>query len=301
MSTLESRRAFAAPPGAGTASRLAPRAVLGGAVVAALLAAVYFRTAATLWHTWTHNDDYSHGPLVPLVSLAALWLGRHRLAALPLGPDARGLALLALACLLQVLGIRADVFALQGWSLLVMLTGLSLTFQGTARTRALAFPIGYLAFMLTFPPFVMNTLSYGLKEITMRLSTAASEALGAQFQRSGMTLYLAGGDLRMENPCSGLRSLLAMLATAAAFAWFQPGAGWRRLLLFLSGIPIAVAGNALRITALILVAHYAGVKQATGRFHDWSGYFVYAAALGALFAARALLTPRTARAGTEAA
>src|SRR5207247_533682 len=113
--------------------------------------------------------------------------------------------------------------------------------------------------------FVMNTLSYGLKEITMRLSTAASEALGAQFQRSGMTLYLAGGDLRMENPCSGLRSLLAMLATAAAFAWFQPGAGWRRLLLFLSGIPIAVAGNALRITALILVAHYAGVKQATRR------------------------------------
>ena len=96
----------------------------------------------------------------------------------------------------------------------------------------------------------------------------------------------------IKNPCSGLRSLLALLATAAAFAWFQPGGVWRRLGLLLSGVPIAVAGNALRITALILVAHYGSVRLATGRFHDWSGYFVYAGALAALFGMRTLLTPR---------
>jgi exosortase len=268
-------------------------------VVAVLLGAVYHRTVATLWHAWSTNDDYSHGPLVPAVSIAIVWAGRRRLAALPGRADARGLVLVALASALHVVGARADVFALQGWSILVMIFGLAMTFLGTQRARALAFPIGYLAFMLTFPPFVMNTLSYGLKEITMRLSTAAADALGAQFQRSGMTLYLAGGELRIENPCSGLRSLLALLATAAVFAWFQPGAWWRRVALFLSGVPIAVAGNAVRITLLILVANYSSVAQATGRLHDWSGYFVYAAALAALFAMRSLLAPRRPRAAGE--
>jgi exosortase len=301
MATLDPPPVVAVPSARGLALPVTPRLALGTLIVTALLVAVYHRTAATLWHAWTHNDDYSHGPLVPVVSIVIAWAGRRRLAALPRDQDARGLGLVALACGLQVLGIRSDVFALQGWSMVVMAFGFALTFLGAARARALAFPIGYLAFMLTFPPFVMNTLSYGLKEITMRLSAGAAEALGAQLRRSGMAFYLTGGELRIENPCSGLRSLLALLATAAAFAWFQPGAWWRRLALFLSGVPIAVAGNALRITLLILVAHYGSVRQATGRFHDWSGYFVYAAALGALFGMRALLAPRGARAPREGA
>jgi exosortase len=148
--------------------------------------------------------------------------------------------------------------------------------------------------MLTFPPYLMNTVSYGLKEITMRLSTTTAEGLGAQFQRNGMTLYLASGELRIENPCSGLRSLLALLATAAAFAWFQPGAWWRKAALFLAGVPIAVLGNAVRITLLIVVGHYTSVAQVSGKLHDWSGYVIYAAALGVLLLMRRLLTPRVA-------
>ena len=140
---MASGPAVSAPPGEGAALRLKPRSVLGAAVVAVLLTAVYHRTAATLWHTWTHNDDYSHGPLVPVVSLAIAWQGHRRLAALPIEPDGRGLAVLGVACLLQILGIRADVFALQGWSMLVMLVGLCLTFQGARRTRSLAFPIAF--------------------------------------------------------------------------------------------------------------------------------------------------------------
>ena len=58
MATLESRPVVAAPPGRGSVLRLAPHLVVRGALLTALLVAVYHRTAATLWHTWTHNDDY---------------------------------------------------------------------------------------------------------------------------------------------------------------------------------------------------------------------------------------------------
>jgi exosortase len=285
-----------APPDTAALPARVRRADFGNGLLAAaalsVAGAIYFRVAPALWTVWTTNDNYSHGPLVPFVALALAWMRRHDLAAAAKRPDARGLAFVALACVMMMLGMRSDVFALQAYSMLPMLFGLALTFFGGEVARMLAFPILYLAFMLTFPPLLMNTLSYALKEITLRLSTGAAEALGVTLQRSGMTLYLQSGELRMENPCSGLRSLLALLATGAVFAYLQPGAWWRRLLVLLAAVPIAMAGNAVRITLLILVGHYGSVEQAGGSFHDWSGYLIYIVALAGLMMVRAALMPR---------
>jgi exosortase len=267
-------------------------AYAGSALVAVLLGLIYHRTAAGLWTIWTTNDNYSHGPLVPLVSLALVASRRERLRALPRTGDWRGLALVVLACALQMLGVRADVFTLEGWSFVVMLFGIVLALLGGPLTRALAFPIGYLVFMLTFPPLVMNRLSFALKEVAVQLAAHASEALGVTLQRSGMTLWLAGGALEIENPCSGLRSLLAMLATGALLASLLPSGWRRRALLVLMSVPMAIAGNALRITLLVLMAHYVGVKQALGTFHDLSGYLTYGLSLAGLMAVWALLQPR---------
>jgi exosortase len=279
--------------GRGRAGRATAQA--GVALAALLLGLIYHRTAAGLWAIWTTNDNYSHGPLVPLVSLALLASRRERLRALPRMGEWRGLALVVLACALQVLGVRADVFTLQGWSFVVMLFGLALALLGGPLTRVLAFPIGYLVFMLTFPPFVMNRLSFALKEVAVQVAARASEALGVTLQRSGMTLWLTGGALEIENPCSGLRSLLAMLATGVLFASLLP-AGWlRRVLLVLLAVPMAMAGNALRITLLVLMAHYVGIKQALGTFHDVSGYLTYGLSLAGMLAAWSLLRPRRPR------
>lgn len=264
---------------------------LRAALVLALLGLIYHRTAATLWTTWTTNDNYSHGPLVPLASLWLAWLQRGRLSRLPRVGDARGLVLVAAGGAMMVLGMRADVFALEGYSLLATVYGLVWTFCGLAWTRVLAFPIGFLAFMLTFPPFVMNQLSFALKEVTVRLSTLLAESLGAVLRRSGMILYLQTGELRIENPCSGLRSLLTLLGTGALFAYLQPGGWGPRLALLGLAVPIAMLANAARIATLILVGHYASV-EAAHRIHDVSGYAVYAVALAGLFTARALLRPR---------
>jgi exosortase len=202
-----------------------------------------------------------------------------------------------LACLLQVVGTRGDVLTVQGWSLVVMLYGLALTLLGGAIARRLAFPIAFLVFMLTFPPLVMNQLSFALKEVTVRVAAHAAEALGVTLQRRGMTLLLSGGALQIENPCSGLRSLLAMLATGTLLAGLLPRGGWRRALLVALAVPMAMAGNSLRITMLVLVAHYAGLRQAIGPFHDVSGYVTYALSLCGLVTTWMWLRPRPVPAG----
>lgn len=275
-------------------------AAAGAALLAGLLALIYHRTLSVLWTTWMTNDNYSHGPIIPLISLALIARDRAALSALPVRPDARGLALIGFGCLLQVAGVRADLFALQGWSLLAVLYGLALTFGGAAVTRRLCFPIGYLVFMLTFPPLVVNRLSFALKEVAVGLSTAAAGALGVLYQRSGMTLHLAGGDLLIEHPCSGLRSLLALIALGTLLAGLTPWGKWRRFALFASAIPIAIVVNALRLTLLIVVAHYAGLKEAGGWVHDVSGYAIYAVALAVLLGVRSWLAPRRAAAAAGA-
>lgn len=277
----------AAPPRASNA-----RFAVGAGVLAVLVGLVFHRVALELWRTWNTNENYSHGPLVPLTSIALVWLRWSRLAEVERRPDARGFALLGLGCLMHVVGVRADVFALQSWSLIPVLFGLSLTFLGGTLTRRLTFPIAYLGFMMTFPPILMNQLSYALKEVAVRAAAAGAQALGVALQRDGMTLYLATGELRVENPCSGLRSLIALLATGTLFAYLQPGGGWRRAVMLLASVPIAMLGNAVRLLVLIVAAHYRGVVWATGAFHDVTGYVLYAVALGAMLALRALLTPR---------
>jgi exosortase len=275
----------------------APRAAawLQALAIAAAVTLTYARTGESLWRTWTTNDNYSHGPLVPLVSLALVWLRRDKLRAAPARPDSRGIALVAAGCAMQVLGVRADLFALEGASLLTVLFGLVLTFFGPVVTRMLAFPIGYLGFMLTFPPVVMNTLSFALKALAVNASVAIAQALGAQLQRDGMRLFFATGELRVEDPCSGLRSLLALLATGALFAYTQKGGGWRRAAVVLAAVPIALAGNIARLVLLFLATSRFGVTWATGRFHDVTGYALYAVALALLVGLRALLTPRASR------
>jgi exosortase len=282
---IESGTARAGSAGLGIAWRAASLVML--------LAVAYHRMLPVLWGIWTENENYSHGPLVPLVSLGMVWRGRDRLrSAIQPEGDRRGLALVALAGVMLVAGQRSAVFALQGYSLVLMIAGLVWALLGPAALRAAAFPIAFLLFMLPFPgPFVAQ-ISYLLKEVTVRFSAAAAQGLGAALQREGMNLYLQEGVLRIENPCSGLRSLISLLATGALFAYVQPGAAWRKGVLFLSAVPLAMLGNAARITALVLVAHYVGIPQATGGFHDATGFVVFAAALAGMIGLRRLLAAR---------
>ena len=93
-----------------------------------------------------------------------------------------------------------------------------------------------------------------------------------------MNLLLPTGVLAVENACSGLRSLIALIALGALFAYLSRRLLWRRVLLFALALPIAVAANLVRISALCVYAGLAGVEQAAGMFHTVGGYVLFALA-----------------------
>ncbi len=259
------------------------------AAVLLLTVLVYRGTFATLWRTWATNPNYSHGYLIPPVVAFLLWRDRGRFLDRRSSGSGWGVFLVAVALLGHVVSLRAGVFMTQGYSFVLLLFGLSLIFFGGRATRTVWFPLAYLVFMLPMPPYLMNVASFRLKLVAAHVGSAIAIKMGIPLARSGMTIHIPAGSLRIADPCSGLRSLIALVALGALFAWFTSGRGWKRGVLFLSAIPLAVLGNTIRIAILCAVANVWGIDVALGFFHDFSGFLLFAIALCGFFIVRRLL------------
>ena len=124
------------------------------------------------------------------------------------------------------------------------------------------------------------------------ISTALLNGLGIAAERSGSAIYSAaagGFNFDVADPCSGIRSLLAMTALTAVYAYATQKTLLKKWILFLCSIPLAIIGNIARITTVALVAKAFGQKVATGLYHDYSGYIFFPVAIGLMVGVGSLL------------
>jgi len=250
------------------------------AVVAALcLIPAYAKTFSVLARTWAHNPNYSHGFLIPLVTAVLIWRLRQTLAATPARPTFQGLPLVLVAILLQIAGVRGDVTMFQAYSFILLLAGLVWTWFGYRMLRVLAFPLLFLVFMAPTFPFFINQVSFRLKTVAAFGSVRLAQAMGVAVTRQGMDLYFPTGAMTIEGACSGLNSLIALMALGSLFAYLGTGSMTRRWVLFLLSVPVALAANIVRITSLCVYAALTDTTRATGLFHDIGRYVLFGVAL----------------------
>lgn len=260
-----------------------------GIVLALLLVALYWRAVSEMRTVWLLVDSYyTHGFLVPFVSLFFLWQKRAVLAAIPPRPWSGGYVWIAGACLLLLVGDFLGFRVFSQLSLLPMLAGISLVLQGRARTRALWFPLAYLIFMIPIPPSLTQSIALRLKLLATECAVTLANWCTIPLVRSGSTVFWsteAGSDhLLVGDVCGGLRSLIALLAFGAIMAYIsktRPGARW--VMFVLSG-PIAVVANVFRVFLLCLVGYFFDSKTAAGTFHTVSGYLIFVVAFILFFA-----------------
>ncbi len=250
-------------------------------------------TLRWLINEWWSNDYYSHGILVPLVSAFLSWRllsrggqqnGAERDEA---RLDILGLVLLATALLVYLIALFQRAFFVAALSMIFLLIGIIWYLWGGATLRRLAFPLTFLVFMVPLP--FVEASSLPIAQFTGRLASGVIQALGVDVFISGAAVTLPnanGSTLVVGAQCSGLRSIVALLTLVAVFAYVVEG-GWpHKLLLALSAIPIAIAGNILRVASLLGVATRWGVDAGFTYYHDYSGivFFLFAFACLILFA-----------------
>lgn len=249
---------------------------LVGAALLALMAAVFARTWALFAQGW-HDEENMHGvAVVPLVAFL-IWMAWPRLRAVPIRPNIRaGSLVLALSLLMQVGGIWLGLERSVGYAFVFALCGLCLYFGGTALTRALAFPLAFLLFMVPTPGGLLDMVSAPLQVLSARMAVVLAGLSGVLVQNEGVNLLIPGKDIRFEVAvaCSGLHSLTAMTMLAALMAYFMAIPRVWKWVLFALAIPLALLGNILRIYLVLMVANAQG-QAAGSAFHDgWIGKLV---------------------------
>lgn len=232
---------------------------------------------------------YSHGYLVPLISLVLIYLKRDKLKALKKDTSTLGLILIIASLALYIITLILNIGFMGGVSLLITLVGLSLYLGGVNYTKEIWFPLFFLIFMVPLPRILVIHISFKMKLLAAKAATFLINKLGIRAFCDGSIVYLPNTILTVGSPCSGLRSLIALLGLGALFAYVADLPKAKKYLLFLVSIPLAFMGNILRITLLLWIAYKYGSEVATGKFHDYSGYAIFVFTLFGLIGMNKLL------------
>jgi len=249
-------------------------------VISVLLVAVLYRgVVPEMVRQWYDDPNYSHGFVVPLLAGYFLYERRAELAEAQVESWWPGFLLVCLGVAQLLLGWLAAEFFTMRSSLVVVLAGLTLFCFGRRLFRLMLLPLAYLLFMVPLPYIIYDMVAFPLKLFVTKASIAFLRLCGVVVLREGNVIQLPSTTLEVADACSGIRSLISLIALAVAYSFFIRLSAARRLVLVLAAIPIAVAANAFRVIGTGFLAQYWGARAAEGFFHEFAGLAVFAVAI----------------------
>jgi len=254
------------------------------AMLAIMVVFAYFNYAGMFSYTMimfkTPLEDMSHGWVIPFVSLLAIWKTRQAFSnALSTGrPSWAGFFWSLLFLVVAWFGARGQQSRIEQLSLIGLIWSVPYALWGRQTAKLMLFPAGFLLFTIPISSF-LDFFTLHLRIFSSSMATGILNGFGMAIERSGTALFsqVPGGEFNVDvaDPCSGIRSLFAMMALTAAYAHFTLKTRLQKWMLFACSLPIAMVGNMFRIFSICLVARFFGQQIATGFYHDYSGFVIF--------------------------
>jgi exosortase A len=260
------------------------------ATITAVLVLLYAPVMRMLVFDWFHLEEFSHGFLIPLVSLYFVYERRKQISALTPSGTRVGVAWLVLGLLLLFFGKLAVEWFTMELSLLIVIAGIILYLLGIEMFKTVFFPLAFLIFMIPLPSLILQKITFPMQLFASRVAAASIDMVGIPVLREGNIIRLANTHLEVAEACSGITSLISLLAVSVVFAYFTQRQMWKRGLLVLSTLPIAIVANAVRISVTAILTQYYGPSAAEGFFHGFSGWILFVVTFLFLFGIGTVLT-----------
>jgi exosortase len=252
-------------------------------LLCALMVVLYAHIGVKLVRDWYDFPDSSHGFLIPFFAAFLLWDKRDELRAAPLTPSWTGLWLVVLGLFELLVGVfGADLF-LQRTSFVVLVIGLVWTLLGKAMLGRIKFVLFVLLLAIPLPTIVLNQITFPLQLLASSYASSLLPLAGVPVLREGNVMQLPAISLEVAEACSGIRSLMSLFTVAVIYGYFLERATWRRVMLALASIPIAVAANVARIFGTGLCVQYWDPVKAMGFFHEFSGWLMFLVSMSLLY------------------
>ena len=265
------------------------RAALLAAGIVVVLVVLYARVLPLWLQDLWDDPNYSHVFIVPIISGFVLWQRRQDLVAQPIRGTWRGLPLLLAGVGALILGDIGDETFLMRTSLIVVLVGLVLLNFGSGTLRVIAFPLLFFLFMVPMPAIFFYAITARLQTLAAESGASVLDLLGVPILLDGNVMHLSRLTLGVTEACSGIRSLITLVALGVAWAYLMLPKRWMQVVLVVAVLPITIVANAGRIVMTALVGRWLGVEYAEGFFHFFSGWLIFVLALLGLLAVHGVL------------
>ena len=247
-----------------------------GISIGVLLIILYSFTFLWLFNEWLTNPYYSHGLLIPIISGFFIYKKRdvfkNDQSSLSCRP---GLYVFMLGILVYMMGFIQSFPFLTAISMLLTISGLILYFYGKSAMHDLFFPISYLIFAIPLPFIMLEQIAYLLQLTAIRSSSFLLGLGGLPVSTIGSEIHIGDLSFYIGLPCSGINSLISLLALTTVFIYILRCCLHKKITLLIITAPIAVIANIIRVTLIILIANSYGIDVAIDFFHDFSSPLLF--------------------------
>jgi exosortase len=239
-------------------------------------------SSAILWmvNRWDGSGgDLSHCWLIPLISLGVVIWRRKEFAKAEIKPCYWGLPLIILCLIFHWVGFRAQLTRVSLLTIIGLLWSVPLFLYGKEVAKLLVFPCAYL--ILSIPLSFMNQITFPLRIFASTCSVGMLNGIGIAAVQQGTMIYSNAGEgfnFNVADPCSGLRSILAMVAIAAAYGNLTQKKQWKKWAVFCLALPMAIIGNISRILIIAVMAQWKG-QEVASFIHDYSDFIIFPVAV----------------------
>lgn len=224
-------------------------------------------------------DDYSHGFIVVPVVLYLVWQKYDELKENLQNCGFIGLIAVFVALLLVFLGRLTGFRSLEYVSFIFVIIFSVWYLFGFAVLKKISWELGFLFFMVPMPSSIYARVTLPLQLITTELTTRLLLLLSIPVYREGNLIHLINTSLEIVNACSGLRSLLTILALAYIVGIISAEKVFVRVILLLSGVIIAMIVNVIRVSVIAVSAYHGFGGLTKGAPHMLLGLFLFAISL----------------------
>ncbi len=241
-----------------------------------------FVSAPALVHAvnvWSTTEEFSFGFLVVPVAAVLAWSRRRAFLDGPAPGSALGLGVVVVALGTYVLAERVGINAVAGLAIPPMLWGMVLYVRGWTAAKALALPIGYLAFGLALYRGLLDSVGFALQGVTASAAALGAGALHLGVWQDGLVLHGSGFAFVVSQPCSGMSSLVSLLALSTLWVSLASGALVARTIIVAAVLPVVIVANGARVTLVLAVASAFGQDAALGFFHGASSFVLFGLAI----------------------
>ena len=247
-----------------------------------------FQSLGAAWMT----PEYSHGPLIPLISLYLFLRELRHSPPIPTVAKVNrvpGICVILLGLIFGIFGNLVQIPDIVTYAFIVWMGGVVLTGFGWARGRTHQLPVLHLVFMLPLPQFIYWKLTIFLQLVSSELGVWFIQMAGIPVFLEGNVIDLGIYKLQVAEACSGLRYLFPILSFSYLFAILYRGPFWHKVVMFLMAAPLTIFMNSFRIGMIGVLVNSYGIGQAEGFLHFFEGWVIFGACIAILFLTAVLL------------